>query len=198
MKCAVIGGGAAGFFCAIALAEENKNAEVTIFESGNQFLRKVKISGGGRCNVTHACFDPRELVKKYPRGQKELMGAFYTWQPKDTVEWFRNRGVQTKTEEDGRMFPVSDQSQSIIDCLKGEAKRLGIDLKKGMAVKSIVHENSQFKLLFSDGKIGEFQKVCFAIGSMKSSTLAKSFKNLDILFSHWHPLYLLLISRMMN
>ena len=76
MKCAVIGGGAAGFFCAIALAEENKNAEVTIFESGNQFLRKVKISGGGRCNVTHACFDPRELVKKYPRGQKELMGAF--------------------------------------------------------------------------------------------------------------------------
>ena len=122
MKCVVIGGGAAGFFCAITLAEENKNAEVTIFDSGNQFLRKVKISGGGRCNVTHACFDPRELVKKYPRGQKELMGAFYTWQPKDTVEWFRNRGVQTKTEEDGRMFPVSDQSQSIIDCLKGEGK----------------------------------------------------------------------------
>ena len=86
------------------------------------------------------------------------MGAFYTWQPKDTVEWFRNRGVQTKTEEDGRMFPVSDQSQSIIDCLKGEAKRLGIDLKKGMAVKSIVHENSQFKLLFSDGKMRNFKK----------------------------------------
>ncbi|MAL86602.1 MAG: aminoacetone oxidase family FAD-binding enzyme, partial [Opitutae bacterium] len=178
MKCAVIGGGAAGFFCAITLAEENKNAEVIIFDSGNQFLRKVKISGGGRCNVTHACFDPRELVKKYPRGQKELLGAFYTWQPKDTVEWFRNRGVQTKTEEDGRMFPVSDQSQSIIDCLKGEAKRLGIDLKKGMAVKSIVHKNSQFKLLFSDGKIEEFQKVCFAIGSMKSSTLAKSLQEL--------------------
>ena len=178
MKCAVIGGGAAGFFCAITLAEENKNAEVTIFESGNQFLRKVKISGGGRCNVTHACFDPRELVKKYPRGQKELMSAFYTWQPKDTVEWFRNRGVQTKTEEDGRMFPVSDQSQSIIDCLKGEVKKLGVNLRRGMAVKSILHDNSQFKLLFSDTKVEEFQKVCFAIGSMKSSTLTKSLQEL--------------------
>ena len=126
MKCAVIGGGAAGFFCAITLAEENKNAEVIIFDSGNQFLRKVKISGGGRCNVTHACFDPRELVKKYPRGQKELMGAFYTWQPKDTVEWFRNRECKPKLKKTEECFQLSDQSQSILDCLKGEAKRLAL------------------------------------------------------------------------
>ena len=94
------------------------------------------------------------------------------------MEWFGDRGVKIKTEEDGRMFPVSDQSQSIIDCLKGEVKKLGVNLRKGMAVKSIVHENSQFKLLFSNGKIEEFQKVCFAIGSMKSSTLTKSLQEL--------------------
>ena len=90
------------------------------------------------------------LAENYPRGKKELRSAFYAWQPRDTVEWFGDRGVKIKTEEDGRMFPVSDQSQSIIDCLKGEVKKLGVNLRRGMAVKSILHDNSQFKLLFSN------------------------------------------------
>ena len=178
MKYAIIGGGAAGFFTALTLAEKKPGVDVTIFESSNEFLRKVKISGGGRCNVTHSCYDPKVLAENYPRGKKELRSAFYTWQPRDTVEWFGDRGVKIKTEEDGRMFPVSDQSQSIIDCLKGEVKKLGVNLRRGMAVKSILHDNSQFKLLFSDTKVEEFQKVCFAIGSMKSSTLTKSLQEL--------------------
>ena len=178
MKYAIIGGGAAGFFTALTLAEKKPGVDVTIFESSNEFLRKVKISGGGRCNVTHSCYDPKVLAENYPRGKKELRSAFYAWQPRDTVEWFGDRGVKIKTEEDGRMFPVSDQSQSIIDCLKGEVKKLGVNLRRGMAVKSILHDNSQFKLLFSNTQVEEFQKVCFAIGSMKSSSLTKSLQEL--------------------
>ena len=128
MKCAIIGGGAAGFFSAVRLAEQNPKAEVSIYDSSKQFLRKVKISGGGRCNVTHSCFEPKELAKHYPRGEKELRGAFYTWQPRDTVDWFEARGVQIKTEDDGRMFPVSDNSQSIIDCLQGQVRKKNISL----------------------------------------------------------------------
>ncbi|MBT5716763.1 MAG: aminoacetone oxidase family FAD-binding enzyme, partial [Opitutae bacterium] len=117
MKCAIIGGGAAGFFSAVTLAQKTPDADISIYDSSKQFLRKVKISGGGRCNVTHSCFEPKELAQYYPRGEKELKGAFYMWQPRNTVDWFEDRGVQIKTEDDGRMFPVSDNSQSIIDCL---------------------------------------------------------------------------------
>jgi predicted flavoprotein YhiN len=104
-KIVVIGGGAAGFFAAITAAEADPAAEVTVYEKGNAFLTKVKISGGGRCNVTHACFDPVALSKNYPRGSRELRGAFYEWQPQDTVAWFEARGVELKAEADGRMFP---------------------------------------------------------------------------------------------
>src|SRR3954468_23663943 len=110
----VIGGGAAGFFAAITAAETlGPNGSVTLIEATAHPLAKVRISGGGRCNVTHACFEPRELVKRYPRGGRELLGAFHRFQPRDTIAWFGERGVELKTEEDGRMFPVTDDSATI-------------------------------------------------------------------------------------
>lgn len=122
----IIGGGAAGFFCALQIAELSPNSKVTILEKGNQTLSKVKISGGGRCNVTHACFDPRELVQFYPRGHKELLGPFNRFQPADTIQWFADRGVELKVEDDGRMFPTTDSSQTIIDCFEKNASDRGI------------------------------------------------------------------------
>ena len=112
----IVGGGAAGFFAAIACAEKLADAgEVTVYEATAHPLAKVRVSGGGRCNVTHACFEPRELVKHYPRGGPELLGAFHRFQPRDTIAWFAERGVELKTEEDGRMFPVTDDSATIVE-----------------------------------------------------------------------------------
>src|SRR5438477_2410720 len=118
----VVGGGAAGFFAAITCAEAAPDVEVMVLERGPQFLSKVRISGGGRCNVTHACFDARELAARFPRGQQALIGPFQRFQPSDTVAWFAARGVQLKTESDGRMFPITDSSQTIMDCLLNAAK----------------------------------------------------------------------------
>jgi hypothetical protein len=122
----VIGGGAAGFFAAVAAAEANPEAQVVLLEKSAQFLGKVRISGGGRCNVTHACFDPRDLVEFYPRGGQELLGPFTRFACGDTMEWFEDRGVALKVEEDGRVFPTSDQSETIVDCLMGMAEAFGI------------------------------------------------------------------------
>jgi predicted Rossmann fold flavoprotein len=178
MKCAIIGGGAAGFFSAISLAQKNPDADISIYDSSKQFLRKVKISGGGRCNVTHSCFEPKELAQFYPRGEKELKGAFYTWQPRDTVDWFEDRGVQIKTEDDGRMFPVSDNSQSIIDCLQRQVMKNGVVLCEGVGVKSLLYEEEKFTLGFSNGMSKRFDRVCVATGSMKSSSLTTSLEKL--------------------
>jgi predicted Rossmann fold flavoprotein len=115
-KVIVIGGGAAGYFSAIQCAQTNKNAEVILLEKSMKVLQKVKVSGGGRCNVTHACFDLKQLSLSYPRGEKQLKSAFARFSTKDTIEWFESRKVKLKTEKDGRMFPVSDDSQTIIDC----------------------------------------------------------------------------------
>ena len=112
---AIIGGGAAGFFAAIKCAQDNPLARVTIYEKGAHVLTKDRISGGGRCNVTHSCFQPKLLVKNYPRGGQALLGSFTKFQPTDTVKWFEDRGVPLKTEEDGRMFPITDTSVSIIN-----------------------------------------------------------------------------------
>ncbi len=122
----VIGGGAAGFFAAIRAKELGKS--VAILEKSRKVLSKVRISGGGRCNVTHACFDPKELVRNYPRGKEALLGPFTRFQPRDTVEWFQERGVMLKTEADGRMFPITDSSETIINCLEGECRRLGVEV----------------------------------------------------------------------
>ncbi|GAB4232495.1 MAG: NAD(P)/FAD-dependent oxidoreductase [Chlamydiales bacterium] len=129
MKIVIIGGGAAGFFAAIAAKQTYPHAEVILHERTAKVLSKVRISGGGRCNVTHACFDPRQLVKNYPRGSKELLGPFHRFQPADTIQWFLERGVELKTEEDGRMFPVTDSSQTIIDCLLKEANNVGVNIQ---------------------------------------------------------------------
>lgn len=132
----VIGGGAAGFFGAIAAAEHGA-ADVLILEAGTEVLTKVRISGGGRCNVTHGCFDPRELTAGYPRGARSLIGPFHRWQPADTVEWFVQHGVELKTEDDGRMFPVTDDSQTVVDCLTSAARDLGVEWRTGCGVTRV-------------------------------------------------------------
>lgn len=134
---AIIGGGAAGFFAAITCAENHPNCRVTIFERGKNVLEKVRISGGGRCNVTHACFDPRELVKNYPRGARELLGPFTNFGPEQTVAWFEQRGVRLKTEADGRMFPSTDDSQTIVDCLCRSAQTAGVRVRTSTRIDQI-------------------------------------------------------------
>jgi hypothetical protein len=133
----VVGGGAAGFFAAITCAEAAPDVEVTVLERGPQFLSKVRISGGGRCNVTHACFDARELTARYPRGGRALLAPFKKFQASDTVAWFESRGVKLKTEADGRMFPVSDSSQTIIGCLMNAAHAAGVKLRLNCGVERV-------------------------------------------------------------
>ncbi len=142
MKIVVIGGGAAGFFGAIACAEAHPHSSVLLLESSPQVLSKVRISGGGRCNVTHACFEPMVLVQNYPRGGKALRGPLTQFQSKDTVTWFEERGVKLKTESDGRMFPVTDSSETIVECLARAAKAAGVDVRTGASVISVTQENS--------------------------------------------------------
>lgn len=134
----VVGGGAAGIFAAIAAAEAAPELRVTVLEKGTEFLQKVRISGGGRCNVTHACFEPRALSSHYPRGSAELLGPWHTFQAQDTVDWFEARGVKLKTEADRRIFPASDCSQTIVDCLLGQARQRGVELKSSCAPNRIV------------------------------------------------------------
>lgn len=139
----IIGGGAAGFFAAINIAESNPELNVTILEKSGKVLQKVKVSGGGRCNVTHACFDPKELVSFYPRGQKELLGPFHSFMTGDTMEWFEKRGIELKVEEDMRIFPVSNSSQTIIDCFLNDAKKAGVKVLLNQNVDHIkILENS--------------------------------------------------------
>lgn len=133
----IVGGGAGGFFTAINIAEKHPKLKIAILERGKEVLTKVRISGGGRCNVTHACFEPNELVKFYPRGEKELRGPFHQFCSGDTIEWFEKHGVELKIEEDGRMFPVSNSSQTIIDCFTTATKKLGIQVLTGQSVQSI-------------------------------------------------------------
>ena len=142
----IVGGGAAGFFTAINIVEKNPKTKVAILERGNEVLTKVRVSGGGRCNVTHACFEPNELVKFYPRGEKELRGPFHQFCSGDTVEWFSNHGVELKIEEDGRMFPVSNSSQTIIDCFLESAQKLGITILTGQSVQSIFKKENLWKI----------------------------------------------------
>ncbi|MBI5916040.1 MAG: NAD(P)/FAD-dependent oxidoreductase [Bacteroidetes bacterium] len=164
----VIGGGAAGFFAAIAAAEANPVAKVVILEKGREVLQKVRVSGGGRCNVTHACFDPRELAKNYPRGSKALLGPFHRFGPGDTVAWFEGRGVRLKTEADGRMFPVTDNSQTIVNCLLQSAHRAGVQVLTGENVLSIhppVAEQKNWKVHTQSGKVFLTEKLLVATGS---------------------------------
>lgn len=160
----VIGGGAAGFFAAINIAEKHPELSVAILERGKEGLQKVKISGGGRCNVTHAEFIPSELVQNYPRGEKELLGPFHTFMTGDTIAWFEERGVELKIEEDGRMFPVSNSSQTIIDCFLFEAKKHKVEVLYNYSVKSIKPIDNRFIVSTSQGDV-EAKKIVLATGS---------------------------------
>ena len=160
----IVGGGAAGFFTAINVAEDNRDLKVIILERGKEVLTKVKVSGGGRCNVTHAEFIPKELTQNYPRGEKELLGPFHSFMTGDTIDWFEKRGVELKIEEDGRMFPVSDSSQTIIDCFNSEVERLGITVLKNHSVKVIEKNEDCWELTTSEG-IFSTKKLVLATGS---------------------------------
>lgn len=160
----IIGGGAAGFFAAVNIAEQHPGMSVAILERGKEGLQKVKISGGGRCNVTHAEFIPSELVHNYPRGEKELLGPFHSFMTGDTIAWFEERGVALKIEEDGRMFPVSNSSQTIIDCFLNEAQKHNVELLYNHAVKAIRTNQSVFFIETSQG-ILECNKLVVATGS---------------------------------
>ncbi|HQQ94194.1 MAG TPA: NAD(P)/FAD-dependent oxidoreductase [Bacteroidia bacterium] len=142
----VIGGGAAGFFAAINLAMRKPEWQIQIVEKSGKLLSKVRVSGGGRCNVTHACFDPAELVQNYPRGKKELRQVFSRFGPADTIAWFKAQGIVLKTERDGRMFPVSNSSESIISCFLDLASRMHIQVSTGVDVKSIEKSQEGFVL----------------------------------------------------
>ena len=154
----IIGGGAAGFFTAINAKEMNPELDITILEKGKEVLQKVKISGGGRCNVTHACFEPKELVQFYPRGEKELLGPFHQFMTGDTFEWFENNGIPLKIEKDNRVFPESNSSQTIIDCFLNKTKRLGISVLKNHGVTTIQKQANSWLVITK-----EKQFVCDAL-----------------------------------
>jgi predicted Rossmann fold flavoprotein len=177
-KIAIIGGGAAGFFAAIACARANPKNELSLFERGSHFLTKVRISGGGRCNVTHACFDPRALSASYPRGERALISPFHRFSPNDTIDWFEARGVRLKVEPDGRMFPVTDSSSTIVDCLVEEAGRAGVKLftRKGLQSARKVPEGG-FELELAGDKV-RCDRLLLATGGCRVAGSARILQSL--------------------
>ena len=183
----VVGGGASGFFAAINIAEQNPNIKVAVLERGKDVLTKVKVSGGGRCNVTHAEFVPQDLVTNYPRGEKELLGPFHTFMTGDTIAWFEERGVELKIEEDGRMFPVSNSSQTIIDCFLSEARKHNVEVLKNEPVVSLVHQDNSWvvntktdslvceKLIIATGSNPKIWKVLENLGHTVTSPVPSLF-----------------------
>jgi predicted Rossmann fold flavoprotein len=163
----VLGGGAAGYFAAIACAEAESATRVTLLERTSGTLGKVKISGGGRCNVTHACFEPQQLVTFYPRGARELRGPFSRFQPRDTIQWFSERGVELKTEADGRIFPVTDSSQTIIDCLTGAAANAHVQVRQTVLVSTVVRHSGKtgFNVTLDSGECLTADRLIVATGS---------------------------------
>lgn len=170
----IVGGGAAGFFAAIACAKTAPDTEVVILEKTAHFLAKVKISGGGRCNVTHACFEPREFARRYPRGERALISALGKFSARDTVNWFAARGVELKTESDGRMFPVTDSSQTIMDCLLGAADKAGVKLRPNCGVDDIEKKpDVGFALKLSNGETLVCDRLLLATGGCRTAALGQ-------------------------
>ncbi len=166
----IVGGGAAGFFAAIACAEASPNATVILLEKGTHFLTKVRISGGGRCNVTHSCFDARELSTRYPRGARSLISIFQRFQPRDTIEWFAARGVALKLEADGRMFPTTDNSQTIIDCLVNAAHASGVELRTNCGMNSAKRrDGGGFDVTLSNGETLACDRLLLATGGCRAA-----------------------------
>ncbi len=167
----IVGGGAAGFFCAVNAARLNPALKVTILEKTGKLLSKVKVSGGGRCNVTHHCFDIVEMSKRYPRGQHFVKKAFPQFFTTDTIQWFEERGVKLKAEKDGRMFPVTDSSQSIIDCLLHEADMYDVKVNLHAEVKKIKRADSQFEIHLADERVMIADYLCIASGGYPKSAM---------------------------
>lgn len=167
----IIGGGAAGFFCAINAARMNPRLQVTILEKSSKLLSKVKISGGGRCNVTHACFEISNMVKKYPRGGNFLKKIFHQFFTADTIQWFKENGVELKAEADGRMFPVTDASQTIIDCLLSEAAKYRVEIRMNYDVKQLEVTEEGFVLTSSKGSFIKAKYVCIACGGFPKAAM---------------------------
>lgn len=168
-KLVVVGGGAAGFFCAVNASLQNSDLEVTLIEKSNKLLSKVRVSGGGRCNVTHACYSISEMIKKYPRGEKFLKQAFHHFFTSDTIHWFEERNVKLKTESDGRMFPESNSSETIINCLLQEANKNKITILINREIVKINHISfgegkNQFQLFSKDGTVFKADFLCIACG----------------------------------
>lgn len=174
----VIGGGAAGFFCAVNAARLNPQLKVIILEKTSKVLSKVRISGGGRCNLTHACFDIQEMSRKYPRGGNFVKKTFHQFFTTDTVKWFEERGVQLKTEADGRMFPVTDSSQTIVDCLLKEVNWFGVQIMMNAEVRSLRSENEKFNIELSDFRHLACDFVCIACGGYPKSAMFEWLKQL--------------------
>ena len=169
----IVGGGAAGFFAALACAEAGYAGEILILEKTAQFLSKVKISGGGRCNVTHACFNDREFATRYPRGERALIAPFKQFHAGDTVAWFAAHGVKLKTESDGRMFPVTDSSQTIIDCLLNDARAKGVKLRTNCGVENVTRSAGGFELILSNGEMIACEKLLLATGGCRTPALGQ-------------------------
>lgn len=174
----MIGGGAAGFFAAIAFAETAPGSRVAILEKGAEVLGKVKISGGGRCNVTHACFEPIPFTKHYPRGEKNLIGPLHHWGATETVEWFRRRSVELKTESDGRMFPTTDRSETIIAALREAAREHGIDVLTKHEVETVLSIRGKFHVECVNGSACTSDNVLLATGGVRSKTGAEIARSL--------------------
>jgi predicted Rossmann fold flavoprotein len=171
MRLVIIGGGAAGIFCAINAARMNNAAEVIVVEKTGKLLSKVRISGGGRCNVTHACFSIPDITKKYPRGGNFVKKAFHQFFTEDTIAWFNDRGVHFKTESDGRMFPVTDSSETIINCLLREADKYKVQIKMNREVKSIINDSGKWKIIFASNEELMADKICVACGGYPKDSM---------------------------
>ncbi|HUM47596.1 MAG TPA: aminoacetone oxidase family FAD-binding enzyme [Chitinophagales bacterium] len=179
-KLLVIGGGAAGFFCAVNAAQLNPSLQVTIAEKTGHVLQKVKVSGGGRCNVTHACFDIREMAARYPRGEIFLRKAFHHFFTTDTIEWFQSRGVALKTEDDGRMFPEANTSQAIIDCLLNEMHSTRVQLQLHFPVEKIEPLKEGFNIYYRKGEVMYADYVMIACGGFPKINQFEWLKNLKL------------------
>jgi hypothetical protein len=182
-KLVVIGGGAGGFFCAVNAARIAPNLQVTILEKTARLLSKVRISGGGRCNVTHALFDVVEMSKRYPRGQNFVKKTFHQFFTTDTIQWFESRGVKLKAEKDGRMFPVTDSSQTIIDCLLQEANLYGVEIRMNAEVKQLAIDNGQFAIHLANGQLLNADFVVLATGGYPKVSMFDWLKNLGHSFA---------------
>lgn len=177
----ISGGGAAGFFCAINAAEKNPELKILILEKSSKFLDKVRISGGGRCNVTHACWEPKELIKFYPRGNKELIGPFHRFMCGDMLAWLDEKGIETKIENDGRVFPASNSSQTIIDCFMGQAQKLGISHTLSEGLKDFERKANGFVIFTTKNRVINATNLVIATGGTKSIWNLLESKGVDMI-----------------